>query len=78
MTSLPLSVLTSSIHFVVCWKELTSERERRGEKQEAEDQYAGDEEPQLWRRGLWQEDNKEVELQVVHILTKSGVLIWNF
>lgn len=27
MTSLPLSVLTSSIHFVVCWKELTSERE---------------------------------------------------
>lgn len=27
MTSLPLSVLTSSIHFVVCWKELTSERD---------------------------------------------------
>lgn len=25
MTSLPLSVRTSSIHFVVCWKEFTSE-----------------------------------------------------
>lgn len=34
MTSLPLSVLTSSIHFVVCWNELTSGRE--GEQR---DQY---------------------------------------
>lgn len=31
MTSLPLSVLTSSIHFDVCWNELTSVE--RGEKQ---------------------------------------------
>lgn len=28
MTSLPRSVLTSSIHFVVCWKEFTSIREQ--------------------------------------------------
>lgn len=29
MTSLPLSVRTSSIHFVVCWKEFTSEKANR-------------------------------------------------
>lgn len=28
MTSLPLSVLTSSIHFEVCWKELRSEEQK--------------------------------------------------
>jgi len=39
MTSPPLSVLTSSIHFVVCWKELTSKRKTR-RTQEAEPQSA--------------------------------------
>lgn len=29
MTSLPLSVRTSSIHFVVCWKEFTSKKVNR-------------------------------------------------
>lgn len=77
MTSLPLSVLTSSIHFVVCWKELTSEIQK-GEREEAEHQYSGEEKPQLWKReSLWQEDNKEVDLQGAHILTKSDVNIWN-
>lgn len=46
MTSLPLSVLTSSIHFVVCWKELTSEREKETNKRHGI-KYSGDEEPQL-------------------------------
>ncbi len=41
MTSLPLSVLTSSIHFVVCWKELTSEI-KIWEKQEAGGQCSRD------------------------------------
>ncbi len=31
MTSLPLSVLTSSIHFEVCWNELRSADERQTE-----------------------------------------------
>ena len=52
MTSLPLSVLTSSIHFVVCWKELTSER-KWGEEKTAGRQYSADVscENGLWREG---------------------------
>lgn len=59
MTSLPLSVLTSSIHFVVCWKELTSERKDEAEARSG-NEYSGDVKRLLWKRvRLWQKEEKE-------------------